>query len=179
MGKIGLLILSVLFLNLASFITANGQNQVIVVTSSGDTIDLTGSKVHVIGNNGTVDIDEKGNVRERRQVKPSMSSDDEIYESVDQMPIFPGGEVALMKYISNHMQYPTMAKENLIEGKVIVQFVVTKTGRVGEVRIAHSVDPDLDREAVRVCKSLPNFVPGRQNGTPVAVWYTMPIIFKL
>lgn len=84
-----------------------------------------------------------------------------------------------MKYLSSHIQYPTMAAENNVQGKVVVQFVVTKTGKVGEVKVVRSVDKDLDREAVRVCKSLPNFVPGRQNGQPVSVWYTLPVTFKL
>ncbi|MBO7609687.1 MAG: energy transducer TonB [Muribaculaceae bacterium] len=104
---------------------------------------------------------------------------EEVFRSVEQMPTFPGGEAALMKYLSSHIQYPTMAQENNVQGKVIVQFVVTKTGKVGEVKVVRSVDKDLDREAVRVCKSLPNFVPGRQNGQPVSVWYTLPVTFKL
>ena len=104
---------------------------------------------------------------------------EEIFKSVEQMPTFPGGDAALMKYLSSHIQYPTMAQENNIQGKVIVQFVVTKTGAVGEVKVVRSVDKDLDREAVRVCKSLPKFVPGRQNGQPVSVWYTLPVTFKL
>lgn len=104
---------------------------------------------------------------------------EEIFKSVEQMPQFPGGEAALMKYISSHIQYPTMAQENNVQGKVIVQFVVGKDGKVGDVKVARSVDKDLDREAVRVCKSLPKFTPGRQNGQPVSVWYTLPVTFKL
>ena len=104
---------------------------------------------------------------------------EEVFRSVEQMPTFPGGDAALMKYLSSHIQYPTMAAENNVQGKVVVQFVVTKTGKVGEVKVVRSVDKDLDREAVRVCKSLPNFVPGRQNGQPVSVWYTLPVTFKL
>ncbi|MBP3737708.1 MAG: energy transducer TonB [Muribaculaceae bacterium] len=104
---------------------------------------------------------------------------EEVFKSVEQMPTFPGGEAALMKYLSSHIQYPTMAQENNVQGRVVVQFVVTKTGKVGDVRVVRSVDKDLDREAVRVCKSLPNFVPGRQNGQPVNVWYTLPVTFKL
>ena len=104
---------------------------------------------------------------------------EEIFKSVEQMPTFPGGDAALMKYLSSHIQYPTMAQENNIQGKVIVQFVVTKTGAVGEVKVVSSVNKDIDREAVRVCKSLPKFVPGRQNGQPVSVWYTLPVTFKL
>ena len=104
---------------------------------------------------------------------------EEVFKSVEQMPTFPGGEAALMKYLSSHIQYPTMAQENNVQGRVVVQFVVTKTGKVGDVRVVRSVDKDLDREAVRVCKSLPSFVPGRQNGQPVNVWYTLPVTFKL
>ena len=95
------------------------------------------------------------------------------------MPTFPGGEAALMKWLQSHLQYPQLAAENNIQGRVVVQFVVTKSGAIGEVKVVRSVDRDLDREAIRVCKSLPKFVPGRQNGQPVSVWYTLPVTFKL
>lgn len=104
---------------------------------------------------------------------------EEVFKAVEQMPTFPGGEAALMKYLREHINYPTVAMENNVQGKVIVQFVVTKTGKVGEVKVARSVDRDLDREAVRVCKSLPDFIPGRMNGQAVNVWYTLPVQFKL
>ena len=104
---------------------------------------------------------------------------EEVFKSVEQMPTFPGGDAALMKYLSTHIQYPTVAAENNIQGRVIVQFVVTKTGDVGEVKVVRSVDRDLDKEAVRVCKTLPKFVPGRMNGQAVNVWYTLPVNFKL
>lgn len=110
---------------------------------------------------------------------PVEEKKEEIFKSVEQMPTFPGGDQALMKYLSSHINYPAMAQENGVQGRVVVQFVVTKTGKVGEVKVVRSVDKDLDREAVRVCKSLPNFVPGRQNGQPVNVWYTLPVTFKL
>jgi protein TonB len=101
------------------------------------------------------------------------------FHNVEQMPTFPGGEAALMKWIDSHIQYPTMAQENNIQGSVVVQFVVTKTGQVGEVKVVRSVDKDLDKEAIRVCKTLPKFTPGRQNGKIVPVWYTLPVIFQL
>ena len=104
---------------------------------------------------------------------------EEIFRSVEQMPQFPGGEAALMKYLQSHINYPPMAAENNVQGKVIVQFVVDKTGKVGEVKVVRNVDKDLDNEAVRVCQALPKFTPGRQNGRPVSVWYTLPIQFKL
>ena len=104
---------------------------------------------------------------------------EEIFKSVEQMPQFPGGDQALMSYLSKHINYPPMAAENNIQGKVILQFVVEKDGKVGEVKVARSVDKDLDREAVRVVKTLPKFTPGRQNGQAVRVWYTLPVTFKL
>ena len=104
---------------------------------------------------------------------------EEVFTVVEQMPQFPGGEAALMKYLQSHINYPPMAAENNVQGKVVVQFVVDKTGRVGEVKVVRSVDKDLDREAARVCKSLPKFTPGRQNGQAVSVWYTLPVNFKL
>ena len=102
-----------------------------------------------------------------------------VFTSVEQMPQFPGGEAALMKYLQSHINYPPMAAENNVQGRVVVQFVVDKTGRIGEVKVVRSVDKDLDKEAARVCASLPKFTPGRQNGQPVSVWYTLPVTFKL
>ena len=102
-----------------------------------------------------------------------------IYRSVEQMPRFPGGEAALMKYLDSHIVYPPLAAMNEVEGRVVVQFVVKKDGSVGEVKIVRSVDKDLDKEAIRVVKSLPKFTPGRQNGKAVNVWYTLPVPFKL
>ena len=104
---------------------------------------------------------------------------EEVFRSVEQMPQFPGGEAALMKYLQSHINYPPMAAENNVQGRVVVQFVVDKTGKVGEVKVVRSVDKDLDTEAIRVVKSLPKFTPGRQNGQPVRVWYTLPVTFKL
>ena len=72
-----------------------------------------------------------------------------------------------------------MAHENNVQGIVVLQFVVEKDGHVGDVKVVRSVDNDLDSEAVRVCKSLPKFTPGRQDGQPVRVWYTIPVNFKL
>ena len=84
-----------------------------------------------------------------------------------------------MKYLKMHINYPPMAKANNIQGRVVVQFVVDKTGNIGEVKVVRSVDKDLDEEAVRIIKTLPKFNPGRQNRQAVAVWYTLPVTFKL
>lgn len=108
------------------------------------------------------------------------ASQDEVLASAAQMPVFPGGDRALMNFIGANLSYPIAAQDNKIEGKVVVQFVVTKSGKVGEVKVAKSVHPVLDNEAVRVCRLLPDFIPGRNSeGNPVNVWYTLPITFKL
>ena len=104
---------------------------------------------------------------------------EEIFTAVEQMPQFPGGEAELLKYIATHIKYPTMAAENNIQGRVVVKFVVKKDGNVGEVVVLRGKDPDLDKEAVRVVKTLPRFIPGKMNGQAVSVWYTLPINFKL
>ena len=114
-----------------------------------------------------------------KPVEKPIEKAEEVFQSVEQMPQFPGGEIALMKFLQSHINYPPMASENGVQGRVVVQFVVDKTGRVGEVKIVRSVDKDLDKEAARVCASLPKFTPGRQNGQPVSVWYTLPVTFKL
>lgn len=107
------------------------------------------------------------------------SDEDKTFTSVEQMPQFPGGEAALMSWVANHINYPATAQENGVQGKVVVQFVVKTDGSIGEVKVVRSKDPDLDREAVRVVKTFPNFTPGKMNGQPVNVWYTLPVSFKL
>ncbi len=104
----------------------------------------------------------------------------EVFGSSGHMPSFPGGNAALLRFLSEHVVYPEEAAKNKIEGKVIVQFIVEKDGSVGEVKVVRGVDKELDAEAVRVCKSLPKFSPGRNAyGEPQRVWYTMPITFKI
>ncbi|MDE6038360.1 MAG: energy transducer TonB [Paramuribaculum sp.] len=105
--------------------------------------------------------------------------DNKVYDSVEQEPRFPGGQTALLKYVADHLEYPAIARENGIQGRVIVGFVVKKDGSIGTVRIVRGKDPELDKEAVRVIKTLPRFTPGKMNGHPVNVWYTLPITFKL
>lgn len=105
--------------------------------------------------------------------------ENKVFTAVEQMPQFPGGDAELMKHIQKNLKYPPVAMENNIQGRVVVQFVVTKTGKVGEVKVVRGKDPDLDKEAVRVVKTLPDFIPGKMNGQAVNVWYTLPITFKL
>lgn len=113
------------------------------------------------------------------QEEAPASDEDKVFTSVEQMPEFPGGQGALMSWLANHIKYPATAQENGVQGRVVVQFVVKKDGSIGDVKVARSKDPDLDREAVRVVKTFPNFTPGKMNGQPVNVWYTLPVNFKL
>ena len=128
---------------------------------------------------GTDDLNVVREHKDEIVVEEKKPEPEKVFTAVEQMPQFPGGEGELMKYISNNIKYPAMAMENGVQGRVVVQFVVTKDGSVGEVKVVRGKDPDLDREAVRVVKSLPKFIPGKMNGQAVNVWYTLPINFKL
>ena len=105
--------------------------------------------------------------------------EEKVFDMVEQMPQFPGGPSELMKYISEHMKYPTIAQENGTQGRVTCQFVVGSDGSVRDVNVLRGVDPYLDKEAIRVIKSMPKWIPGKQNGKAVSVKYTVPIIFRL
>jgi len=108
-----------------------------------------------------------------------MSDDDRIYDVVEQMPSFKGGQGTLMKWIASNLNYPVAAEEQQIEGRVLVQFVVEKDGSITNVKVIKSIESSLDNEAIRVVKSMPNWIPGRQNGLAVRVKYTVPVTFRL
>ncbi len=103
----------------------------------------------------------------------------QVFFIVEDMPEFPGGELALRKYIANAIKYPVIAQENGIQGKVYVTFVVGKDGSIQDAKIARGVDPSIDKEALRVVNTLPKWKPGKQRGKPVRVSYTVPINFVL
>jgi protein TonB len=103
----------------------------------------------------------------------------QVFFIVEDMPEFPGGEMALRTYIANAIKYPVIAQENGIQGKVYVTFVVGKDGSVSNASIARGVDPSIDKEALRVVNTLPKWKPGKQRGKPVNVSYTVPINFVL
>ena len=102
-----------------------------------------------------------------------------VFDVVEQMPQFPGGNAALFEYLSKHIKYPVIAEENGIQGRVIVTFVVERDGSITDVKVVKSVDPSLDKEAQRVVKSMPRWIPGKQNGSAVRVKYTVPVTFRL
>ena len=102
-----------------------------------------------------------------------------IYEVVEQMPRFPGGDAALMQFLSKNIKYPKEAENAKQEGRVIANFVVEEDGSVSNVKVVHGVAPLLDAEALRVLGLMPRWEPGQQNGKPVRVKYTVPITFRL
>ena len=102
-----------------------------------------------------------------------------IFTVVEQMPMFPGGDGALMGYLRDNIHYPTVAAENGVQGRVVVGFVVERDGSITGVNILRGVDPSLDREAMRVVKSMPKWTPGKQNGSAVRVKYQVPVSFRL
>lgn len=102
-----------------------------------------------------------------------------VFTYVEQMPVFPGGEAALHKYISDHLKYPAVSLEEGVQGTVMLRFVVNENGSVGDVQILKGLDTYCDKEAKRVVQSLPRFTPGRQQGKPVKVWFQFPIRFEI
>lgn len=127
------------------------------------------------------EADEETEVEIVTQVVEQKKEEEEekIFVVVEKMPQFPGGDLGLRKYIATHVKYPNVARESGIEGKVYLRFCVTSTGAVKKVSVLRSVDPLLDKEAMRVVKSLPKWTPGEQRGKKVNVWYTVPINFQL
>ena len=109
--------------------------------------------------------------------KPEVAT--KVFDVVEEMPSFPGGNGALMSYLNGNTKYPVVAQENGVQGKVIISFVVERDGSISDVKVARSVDPSLDREAQRVVKSMPKWTPGKQNGQTVRVKYTVPVVFRL
>ena len=102
-----------------------------------------------------------------------------VFDVVEQMPQFPGGQQALFEYLSKNIKYPVIAEENGVQGRVIVTFVVERDGSITDVKVVKSVDPSLDKEAQRVVKAMPHWIPGKQNGSAVRVKYTVPVTFRL
>ena len=105
--------------------------------------------------------------------------EEKVFDVVEQMPQFPGGDAALFEYLSTHIKYPTIAEENGVQGRVIVTFVVERDGSITDVKVVKSVDPSLDKEASRVVAGMPKWIPGKQNGSAVRVKYTVPVTFRL
>ena len=111
--------------------------------------------------------------------EPPKVEEEKVFDVVEQMPSFPGGNTALMKFLNENIHYPVVAQENGVQGRVVVSFVVERDGHITDVQIARSVDPSLDKEAQRVVKSMPKWIPGKQNGSAVRVKFNVPVSFRL
>ncbi|MDE6381733.1 MAG: TonB family protein, partial [Muribaculaceae bacterium] len=138
----------------------------------------------IVNQEGSDDADKFKAVQEQVVVKepePEVvkPKEEEIFVAVEQQAEFPGGQAALMKWLSNNIRYPESAQQNDIQGRVVVKFVVEKDGSIGQATIAKGVDKDLDREAIRVVKKMPKWQPGKNNGVAVRSYFTLPVTFKL
>ncbi|HEY5591817.1 MAG TPA: energy transducer TonB, partial [Paludibacter sp.] len=103
----------------------------------------------------------------------------ETFTVVEKLPQFPGGETELLKYIGDNLKYPVKAMEKRIQGRIIIRFIVNKSGKVETAEVLRSLDPECDKEALRVVYAMPDWTPGEQKGEKVAVYYTLPITFKI
>lgn len=155
------------FALLSTLVNCTSTNNDEAVTTNGSYLE----EIVAVGYNleGVTPQEDKG---------PEYKSD-EVYNSVETMPEFPGGTQEMMKYIAQNLKYPVIAQEGGKQGRVIIQFVVTRTGQVSDVKIGRSVDPSLDAEAIRIVESMPKWKPGEIKGQPVNVKYTLPISFRL
>lgn len=134
---------------------------------------------------GTVDISEgvndlnKVEVKEQVIAEPVVDDEPVSIAMVEQKPSFPGGEAAMYAWLSQNIVYPPAASEEGVQGRVVVEFVVGKDGSITNARVVRTRHPALDREALRVIQAMPRWIPGRNNGQPVKVTYTLPVTFRL
>lgn len=147
---------------------------------SMDKLNDSNAKISVMDNVGTNEITgvDPAELKDNGDIVGE-SKVDEVFVSSEVPPTFPGGDLELMRFLSKNIKYPTIPQEMNIQGKVVIQFVVGKDGSIEDVQIAKGVDKYLDAEAVRVIKSMPKWIPGKQSGKAVRVKYFVPVAFKL
>ncbi len=121
----------------------------------------------------------RANAQDKRekttQTRKDTATDDKVYEVCEQMPIFEGGDAALLKYLRENLKYPDKTKDRGVQGRLVIGFIVEKDGSLTDVKVLRPVDIDLDAEVLRVVKGMPKWIPGRQNGKRVRVRYLLPI----
>ena len=145
------------------------------------------SQEELLNAKGSISIaDVKGNddlngkdIADLKQIVTQAAPEEKVFEVVEQMPTYPGGQDALFEYLQKHIKYPVIAEENGIQGRVIVTFVVERDGSITDITVVKSVDPSLDKEAKRVIGTMPHWIPGKQNGSSVRVKFTVPVTFRL
>ena len=125
----------------------------------------------------------RANAQDKRekttQTRKDTATDDKVYEVCEQMPIFEGGDAALLKYLTDSVKYPELAKKHGVQGRVVIGFIVEKDGSLTDVKVLRHVDIDLDAEALRVVKGMPKWIPGCQDEQLVRVRYNVPVSFRL
>lgn len=164
-----------LFLPLAALLLIVSNIEAIA-RSTENVINLATETDPVIANDSRSSLPE---IQLKEKESGGMPGDSVVFEVVEQMPQFPGGNKALMKFLEENIKYPQEAKNNRVQGRVIAQFIVNKEGAIIDPQILRSISPELDQEAIRVIKSMPKWIPGMQRGEKVAVKYTVPVTFKL
>ena len=147
-------------------------------TFQSEQIDAQNQSSIKTGLNETIKSESKK--QNQKNASQSKGVEENVYCYVmEQMPQYPGGESELLNFVGKNLRYPESAVNHKIQGKVIVRFVVTETGEVDKIEVIRSLQADCDKEAIRVIKLFPKFIPGKQNGKNTKVWYTLPITFKL
>ena len=170
--KIILVILAILVIGCVyAFMKCQGNNEAIEKTAPN--IETT-EEENVQKQGAEQDVND-----EQQNYNTSQESQEKVYDVVEEMPSFPGGQSALMQYLGNNSQYPVEAQENGVQGRVIISFVVENDGGISHVKVAKSADPALDREAMRVVETMPKWIAGKQNGECVRVRYSVPVVFRL
>lgn len=149
----------------------------VVVDSVEEKVELATAE-NIVSTSTNTDVNEVVEIVVNKVVEEK-KEEMEVFLVVEEMPQFPGGEDELRKFIASNVKYPDIAKENGVQGKVYIYFVVNEKGEIEQVQVKRGVDPYLDKEAIRVIKSLPKYTPGKQRGRPVKVAYTVPINFQL
>ena len=150
-----------------------------------DEIQSNEAQVGAVNQEGKIDVGQVNDAVKAVQVveevkpEPKAPEPEKIFEAVEQQASFPGGQSALMKWLSSNLRYPELAQQNNVQGKVIVKFTVEKDGSITNPTVVRGVDKDLDREAIRVVKKMPRWTPGKNNGAAVRSYFTLPVTFKL
>lgn len=150
-----------------------------------DEIQSNEAQVGAVNQEGKIDVGQVNDAVKAVQVveevkpEPKAPEPEKIFEAVEQQASFPGGQGALMKWLSSNLRYPELAQQNNVQGKVIVKFTVEKDGSITNPTVVRGVDKDLDREAIRVVKKMPRWTPGKNNGAAVRSYFTLPVTFKL
>lgn len=161
-------------------------NAIKVAVPEVETVAVTSSEITLEPDSGSTYVGQEKAGQAKKTPPPPLPmpektspGDEPIFIDTEQMPGFPGGDTALMKWLRENTNYPAGAVARSIQGRVVVRYVILSDGSITDVQIVKSLDRDCDREAIRVVEAMPKWIPGKQGGKPVNVYFTLPIVFKL